>query len=258
MTQVARNEISTSDAPTFASCHRLLRILPAAVFLGLASVAAVTVASATAVLAHSLEDVYKDLRDKEQYFQPVDSKAPGFTLQDANGRLVSHGDFLGKVVVLNFVYTNCPDVCPLHAERITELQAMINLTPMKKMVEFVTITTDPKRDTGSVLRDYAEAHGLDPANWTFLTSAPQESEDTTRKIAEAYGLKFTGGKGGMQMHGIVTHVIDQDGRLRARFHGLNFDPVNLVAFVNALTNRVQDRHAHAQPSFWDMVKGAFQ
>ncbi|WP_412549479.1 hypothetical protein [Sinorhizobium meliloti] len=107
-------------------------------------------------------------------------------------------------------------------------------------------------------RDYAEAHGLDPANWTFLTSAPQESEDTTRKIAEAYGLKFTGGKGGMQMHGIVTHVIDQDGRLRARFHGLNFDPVNLVAFVNALTNRVQDRHAHAQPSFWDMVKGAFQ
>ncbi|OAP35198.1 cytochrome-c oxidase [Sinorhizobium glycinis] len=219
---------------------------------------AATVASFTSVLAHSLEEVHQELRAKETYFQPVDSKAPGYTLQDANGRLVQHGDFLGKVVILNFVYTSCTDVCPLHAERIADLQAMINQRPMKKIVKFVTITTDPKRDTGPVLRDYGEAHGLDPENWMFLTSAPEEPEDTTRKIAEAYGLKFTGGEGGMQMHGIVTHVIDQDGRLRARFHGLRFDPANLVAFVNALTNRVQERHAHAQPSFWDMLKGAFR
>lgn len=207
--------------------------------------------------AHSLEGVDQDLRAKEQYFQPIDSEAPGFTLQDANGRVVSLGDLRGKVVVLNFVYTNCPDVCPLHAERIAELQAMINQTPMKGMVEFVTITTDPKHDTGSVLKEYGEAHGLDPVNWAFLTSAPDKPEDTTRKIAEAYGLKFTEGEEGMQMHGIVTHVIDQDGRLRARFHGLKFEPVNLVVFVNALTNRTQKPHPHPQPSFWDKLKGSF-
>lgn len=132
---------------------------------------------------------------------------------------------------------------------------MINQTPMKEMVEFVTITTDPKRDAGLVLRDYGKAHGLDPANWVFLTSAPDKPEDSTRKIAEAYGLKFTEGEGGMQMHGIVTHVIDQDGRLRARFHGLKFEPVNLVVFVNALTNRTQMPHPHPEPSFWDKLKG---
>jgi protein SCO1 len=206
--------------------------------------------------AHSLAEVDQDLRDKEHYFQAVDSDAPGFTLQDADGRTVSLEDLGGKVVVLNFVYTNCPDVCPLHAERIAEIQKMINQTPMKEMVEFVTITTDPKHDTGAVLQDYGEAHGLDPANWVFLTSSADKPEDATRGIAEAYGLKFTGGEDGMQMHGIVTHVIDQDGRLRARFHGLKFEPVNLVVFVNALTNRTQKPHAHPEPGFWDKLKGS--
>lgn len=217
----------------------------------------VAVACVAPVLAHSLEEVDQDLRAMEKYFQPVDSEAPGFTLQDAKGRTVSLSDLRGKVVVLNFIYTNCPDVCPLHAERIAELQTMINQTPMKAMVEFVTITTDPKRDTGPVLNDYGQAHGLDPVNWVFLTAAPDQPEDSTRKVAEAYGLKFTQGDDSMQMHGIVTHVIDQDGRLRARFHGLQFEPVNLVMFVNALTNRTQKPHGHPELSFWDKLKGLF-
>ncbi|CAM5773343.1 hypothetical protein MAMO4S_04119 [Mesorhizobium amorphae] len=229
--------------------------------LGLLHSAALAIALMIAwvapVLAHSLEEVGQDLRDNDRYFQPVDSEAPGFTMQDADGRLVSLASLHGKVVVLNFIYANCPDVCPLHAERIAELQTMINQTPMKAMVEFVTITTDPKRDTGEVLRGYGNAHGLDPANWMFLTAAPDQPEDSTRKIAEAYGLKFTQGDDGMQMHGIVTHVIDQDGRLRARFHGLKFEPVNLVIFVNALTNRAQKPHGHPSSGFWDKLKGLF-
>ncbi len=221
-------------------------------------VIAVTVASVVPVLAHSLEEVDQDLRAKETYFQPVDSEAPGFTLQDAAGRTVSLASLRGKVVILNFVYTNCPDVCPLHAERIAELQTMINQTPMKAMVEFVTITTDPKRDMGPVLTEYGQAHGLDPANWVFLTAAPDQPEDSTRTIAEAYGLKFTETEEGMQMHGVVTHVIDQDGRMRARFHGLKFEPVNLVVIVNALTNRTQKPHGHQEPGLWESLKGLIQ
>ncbi|XNO42104.1 SCO family protein (plasmid) [Sinorhizobium meliloti] len=213
---------------------------------------------AMAVLAHSLEEVDRDLRDKEKYFQTVDVEAPVFTLEDADDRTVSLSGLRGKVVVLNFVYTHCPDVCPMHAERIAELQTMINQTPMKTVVQFVTITTDPKRDKGPVLREYGQAHGLDPVNWVFLTASPDQPEDSTRKTAESYGLKFTESEEGMQMHGIVTHVIDQDGRLRGRFHGLNFEPVNLVVFVNALTNRTQKPHGHREPGLWERLKGLIQ
>jgi protein SCO1 len=142
--------------------------------------------------------------------------------------VVRFADFHGKVVILNFIYTHCPDVCPLHTERIAHIQEMINASPMRAQVQFVTITTDPKQDTQQVLRDYSVAHALDLSNWAFLTTQTDQAEDTTRKIAKAYGLKFTETDHGMQMHGLVTHVIDEDGRLRARFHGLKFEPINLV------------------------------
>lgn len=212
----------------------------------------------TPVLAHSLDEVDQNLRDNERYFQPMDSPAPAFTLQDSDGHVISLADLRGKVVVLNFIYTNCPDVCPLHTERMAQIQSMVNLTPMKAMVEFVTITTDPKHDTAQVLRDYGSAHGIDPVNWILLTAGPDQPEESTRKLAEAYGLKFVAEDDGMQMHGIVTHVIDQDGQLRARFHGLKFEPVNLVTFVNALTNRAQKPHPHGEPSLWDKVEGLFR
>src|SRR5438105_7929418 len=155
--------------------------------------------------AHSLQELEKQLSNEERYFQAVDSDAPEFKLIDADGQTVRLSDFRGKVVVLHFIYTNCPDVCPLHAERIAEIQSMVNITPMKSEVEFITVTTDPKRDRGQALRDYGGAHGLDRVNWTFLTTALNQPENTTRKIAEAYGLEFTQTSDGAQMHGVVTH-----------------------------------------------------
>ena len=218
---------------------------------------AMTVLFPSPALPHSLKDVEQQLHDEEKYFQPVDSEAPDFSLQDADGRPVKLSDFRGKVVVLHFIYTNCPDFCPLHAEKIAEIQKMVNITPMKDQVQFITITTDPKRDTGQVLRDYGNNHGLDPVNWTFLTAAPGQAEDTTRKIALSYGLKFVETEDGAQMHGVVTHVIDQDKRMRARFHGLKFAPVNFVVFVNALVNRAQAPHHEVEPSMWNKLKSLF-
>lgn len=214
-----------------------------------------TAAFALPAFSHSLQEVEQSLYEKEKYYQPVDVAAPDFILQDADGRTVRLTDLEGKVVVLHFIYTNCPDVCPLHAERIAEIQKMVNITPMKERVRFITVTTDPKRDTGQVLRDYGDNHGLDPANWTFLTAAPGEPEDVTRKIAKSYGLKFVVTKDGEQMHGIVTHVIDQDGILRARFHGLKFQNVNMVIFISALINKVQVPHADREPGLWKKLWG---
>lgn len=219
--------------------------------------ATMVAAFATPAFPHSLEEVEQDIHDQEKYFQPVDSEAPSFSLQDAEGRPVQFSDFRGKVVVLHFIYTNCSDFCPLHAEKIAEIQKMLNVTPMKDMVEFISITTDPKRDFGQVLRDFGNNHGLDLVNWTFLTTAPGQADDTTLKIAESYGLKFAVTKDGAQMHGVVTHVIDQDGRLRARFHGLKFQSLNLVVYVNALVNKVQMPHADDEPGFWEKLKEWF-
>ena len=210
-----------------------------------------------AVSAHSLKELDDQLFNKEKYFQQVDIPAPGFALQDADGRAVALSDFRGKVVVLNFIYTNCPDQCPLQTEKLAQVQTLVNHTPMKDLVAFVTITTDPKRDTGPVLRDYQKAHGVDPSNWAFLTAALDRLDDTTRKIAKAYGLEFTPDGDGVEVHGIVTHVIDQSGRMLARFHGIEFNSTNLILFVNALTNHLQDHHHDDEQGLWAKLKGLF-
>ena len=207
--------------------------------------------------AHTLEEVENDLQAKERYYQPADKDAPEFTLQDADGRTVRLTDFKGKVVVLHFIYTNCPDSCPLHAEKIAEIQKMVNITPMKDQIQFISITTDPERDTGQTLRDFGENHGLDPLNWIFLTAKPGQPENITRELAKSYGAEFKMLDKGEQMHGVLTNVIDQDGRLRGRFHGMEFSNLSLVIFANALINIRAEHHQTAGPGFWDRLRSWF-
>ena len=185
--------------------------------------------------AHSLKDLEGQLLKRERYVQMMSKKAAEFTLQDADGNRVRLSDFLGKVVVLNFVYTNCPDVCPLHSEAIASIQEAINQTPMKNLVKFVSITTDPKRDTTAVMKTYGPEHGLNPANWAFLTSG-SDKLGATRELAKRYGLKFMLSKDGYQMHAVVTYLIDKSGNLRAKYHGLKFKETNMIVHINALTN----------------------
>nr|WP_170921099.1 SCO family protein [Enhydrobacter aerosaccus] len=163
-------------------------------------------------------------------------------LRNADGKVFRLADFRSRVVVLHFIYADCPDVCPLHADQITEMQAMVNRTPMKGMVQFISISTDPKHDTPEILRGYGPAHGLDDANWVLLTMTPDQPSDLTGKLVERYGHKLTRAENGQLTHGVVAHVIDKDGRWRVNFHGLEFASVNPTLFINALTNEIQRPH----------------
>lgn len=229
----------------------MMRILPA-LRVGLL----LLMAGSYQVSAHSLKSLENQLHNEERYFQPLDKEAPDFELQDADGATVELGHLRGSVVVLHFIYTNCPDVCPLHAERIAEVQEMVNQTPMRDQVQFVTVTSDPKRDTPEVMRAYGPAHGLDPVNWTFLTSGP-DRPIATRELVEKFGHKFTEADGGYQVHSVVTHVIDRDGRWRANFHGLKFQPTNLVIYVNALTHDAHDADRQRRQGLWEKLKEMF-
>lgn len=195
-------------------------------------------ASSSAASAHSLADVQNQLYRDEQYFQVVNREFPKFALADAAGRPVALDNFRGKVVVLHFIDGHCKELCPLHSELLAQIQAMIDRTPMRDQVEFVSITVNPSQDTPEILDKYGPQHGFDPRNWVFLTTRPGQPEDTTRKLAEALGQKFTRTADGDFIHGIVTYVIDQKGMLRGNFLGLKFEPTNLVVFINALANDV--------------------
>ena len=186
--------------------------------------------------AHTTEEVLNNIRQNEPYLQLTDSVAPDFVLEDAAGRKIGLADYRGKAVVLNFIYARCKDACPLQSVLLAKVQAQVNATLMRDLVQFVTIATDTEdaAATAEVMRGYGKIHGLDPANWVFLyrgSGAPVAGI----KAAKTYGLEFVLIPGEEeQMHGVVTHVIDQQGVMRARFHGLKFQPFHLTAFVNTV------------------------
>ncbi len=164
-----------------------------------------------AVADHPSANLDELLGSKEDYFQAIDKPVPSFALRDARGDAVTLDTFSDKILVLHFIYASCPDFCPLLAEKLADVQAMINQSPMKDMVQFITVTTDPVNETPNVLEAYGPAHGLDPSNWTFRATRPDQNEDATRKLAETLGHRFTMTEAGYQTHGVVTHVVDRPG-----------------------------------------------
>jgi cytochrome oxidase Cu insertion factor (SCO1/SenC/PrrC family) len=99
-----------------------------------------------------------------------------FTLADQTGKQRSDTEFRGKLMIVYFGYTYCPDVCPTDLMAIT--QALDALGPASEGVQAVFITIDPERDT-KVLADYVSSfhHSL-----VGLTGSPDE----IRKVANAY------------------------------------------------------------------------
>ena len=113
---------------------------------------------------------YLGLRASQATSLEVLFDAPSFALTDQLGRPVRSEDYSGKVVVANFVYTNCPDVCPLLSAQMRELQDRLRGERLLgSRVQLLSFTVDPERDTPAVLRAYAERHKADPSAWRFLT-----------------------------------------------------------------------------------------
>jgi protein SCO1/2 len=91
---------------------------------------------------------------------------PEFSFIERSGRTIERSEFLGKVWVIDFIYTRCADTCPLQSAEMKRLQAELVTEPD---VRLVSITVDPIRDTGQVLSRYADRFGADPTRWLFLT-----------------------------------------------------------------------------------------
>lgn len=192
--------------------------------------------SATPVAAHSPQGAMNDVQQREPYLQPVNTLAPDFNLEDAWGRQHALGDYRGKVVILNFIYTRCKEACPLHNVLLAKIQKQIQAADMQGQVQFVTIATDTEdaASTVAIMRNYGKTYGLDPENWVLLSGAANNAPDAGIKVAKDYGLDFVVVSDEVQMHGVVTHIIDPQGMMRARFHGLKFNPDHLTAYVISL------------------------
>lgn len=96
--------------------------------------------------------------------------APQFSLTDQLGRPVTDSDLRGKIVLANFIYTSCPDICPTTSGQMRTMQEQLREAGLLDTdVRLLSITVDPTRDTPEQLHTYAEGLRADPERWRFLT-----------------------------------------------------------------------------------------
>jgi cytochrome oxidase Cu insertion factor (SCO1/SenC/PrrC family) len=87
----------------------------------------------------------------------------------------------GKVVLINFIYTNCPDACALETAQLREVQRILGADRVGKDVFFYSITIDPARDTPKVLNQYARKFQIGPG-WLFLTGRNEDIIQLRKKL----------------------------------------------------------------------------
>lgn len=151
--------------------------------------------------------------------------APAFSLTDQNGATVTLQGLRGHPVALAFMYTHCPDVCPLTAEKMR--LASQQLGAQASQVEWIGISVDPAGDTAGSAKLFAATHGL-TGRLHFLMG----TRDQLTPVWKAYFLVSDDNPGGMQpqviAHTGAVYLIDQQGRERVYLDS-DFDPVKQLA-----------------------------
>ena len=142
-----------------------------------------------------------------------------FHLVNDLGQPVTGASYRGKVVLLYFGYTHCPDVCPTTLAHLTVV--LQNLGPLAQHVRVLFVSVDPKRDTPALLRAYTSAFG---PHIIGLTGTPE----AIARVAKRYRVAYSYGKPDAQGNYVVNHsaaIFIFDARGRARLLATERDTV---------------------------------
>jgi protein SCO1/2 len=131
-------------------------------------------------------------------------------LTDQDGKVRHLSEFKGKLVVLFFGYTHCPDVCPTTLMELAK--AMRMLGPKGREVQVLFVTLDPARDLPGVLKQYVPS--FDPS-FIGLRGSEKQTQQVARDFRIFYAKQVSGGRSGYSIdHSAGLYIFDKKGRIR--------------------------------------------
>ena len=139
-------------------------------------------------------------------------KAPDFLLTNQDSILISNDDMIGKVYVLEFFFTRCPDIC---IEMNQNMKLLDEEFGDSNDFGIISITIDPNNDTPSILKKYSEALDVKSQNWHFLTGEKDYIYDLANIGFNIFANQNSNFIGGFEHQGYFA-LIDKDGYIRSR------------------------------------------
>jgi protein SCO1 len=154
-----------------------------------------------------------------------------FTMTRASdGKTVTAADFKGKIVLLYFGYTFCPDVCPTTLLNVTDMLKKLGKQADEVRVLFVTV--DPNRDTLAVLKQYTEAFAPEVVG---LRGTPNQLANLAKRYRVAYSATPPhDGKPYEVTHGAAVYVFNRAGDIKLLFTGLSQPNTKLAPIADDL------------------------
>ena len=170
-----------------------------------------------------------------EWLRPERRPAPviGFTFENQNGERVSLSDLQGAPLALSFIYTRCENQrkCPLVAQTIGELDALLQQAALSPRPAVALITYDPEYDTPAQLRKFAQANGMKNAiKAVLLRPEPQGKA----RLFKDLNVRVNYNERGVNLHGIQLILLDKQGRYVRTYHTLLWDNAHVIADLGRL------------------------
>lgn len=180
---------------------------------------------ATSRIEAGMKDLVQDtnIRGKGAY-REIGEAMPNFTLYDQEGKVVDSASFRGKRILLNFIYTRCPDLrmCPAATLKMIATQKAAREAGITDL-QLISITFDPDYDTPGVLHTYAAARGIDTANFSFVTGPLP----AVQNLLKQFGIDAIF-EGQLIKHTLSTVLFDAEGRIIHRTIGSQWEPSDFL------------------------------
>jgi protein SCO1 len=144
------------------------------------------------------------------------------------------GDYKGNIMLVGYVYTYCPDICPMITYNMRDIQREL---PDADGLLLVSISFDPERDSPEALKDYADNYRLNQQNWRLLTGSRNQIEpvlETLQIRTVKTPTRFTDDNQPMYFidHTDRVTLIDRDGNVRKHYLGSELNTDEVVGDIN--------------------------
>lgn len=172
-------------------------------------------------------DVIEDLTESEYH------------LLDSDSNNVVFPNYLeGKIGIVGYIFTNCPDICPLTTNNMRLIQEKLHSENIND-IQFVSISFDPETDKPSILKKFAGIRNLDLNNWKFLTG----NKSTIDRLMSKVGVMAIVGdstvfESGEKIYYFIhtdrIQLIDGEGKIRKNYLGSAINIDEIVEDVKSL------------------------
>lgn len=136
---------------------------------------------------------------------------------DQNNKPLNLKDLKGEVLVADFIFTSCTDICPPMTANMARLQELVKKKGIKK-VHFVSFSVDPTVDSPQALKAFAKKFNVDQSNWSFLTGYSQNYIEMFAKNSFKTLVKKPQ-QDNQVIHGIDFYLVGPDGRIKKYYSG---------------------------------------